>query len=71
MCSDKVPPRFNCDGSMGSRPIEFELPSDGFHKGVLWAGLADNWKHKLSFRMVDDKLVSDSWTGNLINSSSN
>lgn len=70
-CSDKIPPSFNCDGSLASKPIKFTLPSDGYHKGVLWAGLAENWQHKCTLRIQDSKLIHDEWSGDLINSSSN
>jgi len=71
MCSNKRPPSFNCDGSLASTPIKFELPADGYHKGILWAGLAENWKHKVSYRIFEDRFVSEAWGGELINSSSN
>jgi hypothetical protein len=71
MCSNTIPPKFNCDGSLGAKPIEFQLPVDGYHKGVLWAGLAENWRHVISYRIIEGQLVSEAWIGDLVNSSSN
>lgn len=54
-----------------ANPITFTLPSDGYHKGVLWAGLADRWRNKPMFCLVGGKWVTDAWEGSLVNSSSN
>jgi hypothetical protein len=51
--------------------IEIQLPVDGFNKGVLWAGLADNWKRVDNPRIIEGKFVVEAWTGQLVNSSSN
>ena len=53
------------------KPIEIELPFDGNHKGVLWAGLADRWEQGVKPRIVDGVFVTAVWIGRLINSSSN
>lgn len=71
MCSDQIPPSFNCDGSLACKPIVFKLPVDGYHKGILWAGLADNWKHRVTARIEDGSFLTSQWEGSLINSSSN
>lgn len=72
MCMDNPNfAKYNCDGSLASKPIKILLPEDGFHKGVLWAGLAENWAHQVSARISDGKFVSHQWSGTLINSSQN
>lgn len=52
-------------------PIIITLPYDGFHNGVFWGGLADNWKHSISARIVDGIFVTDQWSGVLLYSSLN
>lgn len=53
------------------KPIEILLPVDGFHKGVLWAGLATDWEHRITARIHDGKFLSSQWKGILMYSSSN
>lgn len=53
------------------QPIKIKLPIDGYHRGVLWAGLASDWKHEVEARIEDGKFISSRWVGFLINSSSN
>ena len=51
--------------------IEIKLPVDGFHNGILWADLADGWRHEDNPRIVDGSFITMQWVGYLINSSLN